>query len=167
VLDVVTPLFPTVLINSNCPDTFREWGLPVIPDVVPDKGALGGIYTALKHAPKHTPLSDGVFCVACDMPFLCPALIKAMCARAQRYDALIPQTPDGHHPLHAMYTARCLPFIESLLQEDRLKISLLFPLINTGYFGPKEIGQYDPFYESFMNLNTWDDVEAALRLLKV
>jgi molybdopterin-guanine dinucleotide biosynthesis protein A len=156
VLDVVTPLFASVLINSPAPELYQEWDLPVIQDVWPEKGALGGIYTALKYA-----RTSHVFCVACDMPFLNAELIKAMMKRAQDYDALIPQTPDGFHPLHAIYSTRCISPIESLLREDRLKISNLFPLVNACYFTTEDILRYDTSLESFANLNTWQDVEAA------
>jgi len=161
VLDVVTPLFASVLINCNTPERYREWGLPIIEDIWPDKGALGGIYTALTHA-----TTQHVFCVACDMPFLNPSLIQAMIDRAQTCDALIPKTPDGHHPLHAIYSTRCKGPIESLLLQDRLKISNVFPLVNTCYFTADEIRQYDPQLNSFTNLNTWQDIETVRERLE-
>ncbi len=156
VLDVITPLFSSVLINSNSPEVYQEWGLPVIPDVWPDKGALGGIYTALKHT-----VTSHVFCVACDMPFLNPILIQAMIDRAHTCDILIPRAPDGHHPLHAIYATRCAAHIEPLLHANQLKISNLFPLVDTRYMEQDEIREYDPHYRSFLNVNTWDDVNTA------
>lgn len=162
VLDVVTPLFASVLINSPAPELYRKWKLPVIQDVWPEKGALGGIYTALTSA-----RTSQVFCVACDMPFLHAELIEAMIERAQDCDALIPQTPDGFHPLHAIYSTRCISPIETLLRGNRLKISNVFPLVKTCYFTTEDIQQYDPSLESFANLNTWQDVEAARRRVEM
>jgi molybdopterin-guanine dinucleotide biosynthesis protein A len=162
VLDVVTPLFASVLINSHAPELYQEWNLPVVQDVWPEKGALGGIYTALKYA-----RTSHVFCVACDMPFLNAELIKAMMERARDYDALIPHTPDGFHPLHAIYSTHCISPIEGLLRENRLKISNLFSLVDACYFTTEDIQQYDPSLESFVNLNTWQDVEAARRKVEM
>jgi molybdopterin-guanine dinucleotide biosynthesis protein A len=156
VLDVLAPLFSEILINSNTPELYQEWGFPVIADVVKKKGALGGIYTGLIHA-----ATEGVFCVACDMPFLQAHFIKYMLARSDGCDALIPKAPDGFHPLHAIYLKSCIPAIESLLQQNRLKISNLFPMVKTHYVEEEAIRRYDPHFKSFCNINTWKDLEMA------
>jgi len=54
----------------------RELGLPVRVirrDAVPRCGPLGGVYTALK-----TTRADAVMFLACDMPFVTAALLRAM-----------------------------------------------------------------------------------------
>jgi molybdopterin-guanine dinucleotide biosynthesis protein A len=161
VLDVVTPLFSHVLINSNQPALYREWDVPVIPDMLPNKGALGGIYTALQAAP-----TIYVFCVACDMPFFNSDLLQAMVVQSEAYDALVPCLPDGLHPLHAIYSKHCLSSIETLLRQNRLKISGFFPLVNIRYLNTEDIQPFDPHFESFINLNTWEDVEKARKKLE-
>ena len=156
VLDVLIPLFPEILLNSNTPELYREWGFPVIPDVVKDKGALGGIYSGLVHA-----ATERSFCVACDMPFLKTSFIKYMLERSDGCDALIPKTLDGFHPLHAIYSKQCIPAIEDLLERNRLKISKLFSVVKTRYLEEEEIRHYDPHFESFCNINTWQDLQIA------
>ncbi len=42
-------------------------------DILPDKGSLGGIYTALSQAS-----SESVLVLACDMPFVNPDLLRFM-----------------------------------------------------------------------------------------
>ncbi len=44
VLQVITPLFSEVFINSNTPGAYAAWNLPVVPDILPHKGALGYLY---------------------------------------------------------------------------------------------------------------------------
>ena len=64
-------------------------GLPVIADIHPGKGALGGLYTALSAAS-----NPEVIVVACDMPFVNPRLLLAECdlLSTTQTDAVIPCT---------------------------------------------------------------------------
>ncbi len=64
----------TILI-TNRPDEYAYLKLPMFSDVLPEKGSLGGIYTAL-----HYSTSEYTLCVACDMPFLNPKLLRYMIA---------------------------------------------------------------------------------------
>ena len=156
VLDAIAPLFSHIVINSNTPDAFQAWNYPVIPDVIPGKGALGGIYSGLLHGK-----TDYVFCVACDMPSLQPDLIRFMQSSLDGEEALVPKTPDGLHPLHAIYSKRCCTAIEGLLHNDQLKISDLFPLVRTRYLNEHVIRQFDPYLESFLNVNTLEELRTA------
>lgn len=161
VLQVITPLFSEILINSNTPDAYARWNIPVIPDIVPNKGALGGIYTALTHS-----TFEYTFCVACDMPLLHAEFIRFMQDYVQGYDALIPRTPEGFHPLHAIYAKRCCQVIPELLAQDRLKISNLFELVHTRYVTPAHMRQFDPDAEFLTNLNTLEEVERLQKRLR-
>lgn len=158
VLTAITPLFTEILINSNMPEFYTELGLPIIPDIFPGKGALGGIYTGIVHAK-----TDYVFCVACDMPFLNQELIRYMQAQVNGYDALVPKAPDGMHPLHAIYSKRCQGIVEELLRKGRLKISNVFALVRSRYITKHQIQQFDPEFESFLNINTLEDLTRARR----
>jgi molybdopterin-guanine dinucleotide biosynthesis protein A len=158
VIEVIAPQFSQILINSNKPDRYQELGFPVIPDIVNDKGALGGIYTGLVHAP-----TDHVFCVACDMPVLNRDLIRYMTEKVNGFEAFVPKTPDGLHPLHAIYSKRCIRVIEELLQKNILKISELFPKVRSHYLTEEQISLFDPGFESFLNVNTWQDLTTARR----
>ena len=156
VMTVLTPLFEEIVINSNSPEAYTSLGLPVIPDIFPGKGALGGIYSGLVQAK-----TRHIFCAACDMPFLEQRFIRYMQQQAYDYDVLVPHTPDGFHPLLAIYSKRCQGVIEELLHNHKLKISLLFPRVRTRYITAHEIQQFDPYYDSFLNVNTPEDLERA------
>jgi len=156
VIEAITPLFDEVLINTNTPAKYQGWGLPAVPDVWPDKGALGGIYTALRAATHPT-----VFCVACDMPTLNRNVIRLIQAQAAHWDVVVPRLPDGLHPLHAIYTKPCAEPIHGLLARDSLKIAPLFELVRTHYLAAEAIRQIDPHFRSFANLNTHEDLQRA------
>src|SRR5688500_18152365 len=67
-------------------DAYTSLGLPIYKDRVSDRGALGGIYTALHHS--HTPYT---LVLACDMPFISAPLLQYMLRQCSaRYDVIVP-----------------------------------------------------------------------------
>ena len=156
VLDVVAPLFDEVLINANAPDAYASLGYPVIQDIFPASGPLGGIHAALRRA-----RFAQVFCVACDMPLLNPALIRLMQQEIGDYDALVPQTSAGWYPLHAMYAVRCADMIEDALRQGHFKVSALFPRMRLRVFAEAEMRRVDPDLSVRININTLEELEAA------
>ena len=81
VVDVLREVFADLLMITNTPDVYADLGLPMVGDVYPDKGSLGGIYSAIYHV--STPYC---FVVACDMPFLNGALMRHMMEPMTDYD---------------------------------------------------------------------------------
>src|SRR5437867_13122025 len=71
VVDAVTPAVDDLLIVTNTPELYAFLKLPMVADVYPDHGSLGGIYSALRAAP-----ADAAFTVACDTPFLLPDVVR-------------------------------------------------------------------------------------------
>ena len=65
VAEVLRQVTDDLLLVTNTPERYAWMGCPMVPDVFPDAGSLGGIYSGLKAAP-----GEAAFVVACDMPFL-------------------------------------------------------------------------------------------------
>ncbi|HEU4323851.1 MAG TPA: molybdenum cofactor guanylyltransferase [Roseiflexaceae bacterium] len=155
-----------VIAVLNDPQEWPELPARLVPDVYPEGGALGGIYSGLEAA-RH----GHALVVAADMPFLSPALLAAMLARPRDYDALLPRSPEPGaarnaldvEPLHAIYSRACLPPIRSTLEGGQRKIAAFFPLVRVAYVEPDEIARHDPLGRSFQNLNTPEQVEQALK----
>lgn len=149
-------LFTEVLVVTADGAIAAAAGMPAISDVYPERGPLGGIHAALSHA--RVP----VFCVACDMPFLCAEFIRYQCTQLGDCEVVVPQTARGVEPLHAIYTPACLPRLETLLQQQQVpalqKIVLNF---HTCLIPEEIIRNYDPEMRLFMNWNTPGDVERS------
>ncbi len=79
VLDVLRAVADPVLLVTNTPELYRFLGLPMIADVFPDGGSLGGIYSGLLAAP-----GEVAFTMACDMPFVSPAVARLVTRPARR-----------------------------------------------------------------------------------
>src|SRR5690606_21179017 len=104
-----------VIIVANDPQPFAPFGLPVLGDVLPDAGSLGGVYSAIVHSA--TPYT---LCVACDMPFLNVDLLAALLAKRERAAAVVPRVGEYAEALHAVYRRACLPLMRQLIEQKRL-----------------------------------------------
>ena len=150
------------IITTNHPEDYRFLEYPLIPDVIPDRGALGGLYTALNAASQ--PL---VAVVACDMPFASLEILRA----CQDYlvtdsdlDAVMPSNQCGLEPLHAVYRRdTCLPAVKAAIEADRWKMISWHGDVNLRVLVPDEIAQLDSEGVAFENVNTPEEFDAAVR----
>jgi molybdenum cofactor guanylyltransferase len=154
---LLVQLVEEIFLVTNSPLDYLDLKVRTVADLLPGKGSLGGIYTGLFYA-----TASHALVVACDMPFLNRPLIQYLQGLAKGYDIVIPRTPDGLQPLHAIYSQRCLPFMEELLQRDNLRILDFFPKVKKREVLPEELLPFDPELKSFMNINTPEDL-ARLR----
>ena len=155
ILELMQTLFPEVIVVTNTPLDYVDLNARIVTDIVPGKGSLGGIYTGLFYS--SYPYS---VVVACDMPFLKKEVIESLLTKRDRYDVVIPHLSDGFHPLHAVYSRRCLTFIEHLIEVDDLKIIHFFNRIKVRAVKEEEILQLDPKLASFVNINTPEDLRS-------
>jgi len=146
-------LFDEVLLVTNSFADYLDLNLRLVADLQPGKGALGGIYTGLFHA-----THSHAFVAACDMPFLTGDLIRHLIGLSPGYEIVIPKTQDGWQPLHAIYSQKCLPFMEELLREDNLKIIDFFHRVKKREIPTEEILPFDPHLSSFLNVNTPEEL---------
>jgi molybdopterin-guanine dinucleotide biosynthesis protein A len=131
-------------------------GARVVPDARPGLGPLGGIYSGLLAST--TPYA---FVVACDMPFLNPALVWYLLGLAEGYDAVVPRTTRGTEQLHAVYGRTCLPALAARLDAGELAVVGLYDSIRVRVVEPAEWAPYDPDGRSMLNVNTpaeWEHV---------
>lgn len=149
-------IFQEVVLIANDPDPYAGLGVPIFPDLVPGKGSLGGLYTAVTAA-RH----PWAFCLACDMPFANAALIRYLASLAEGHDVVVPRTAEGVQPLHAVYGKACLPAMRRQIEADRLKIDRLYETVRVRYVDEAEMRPYDPELLSLWNLNTREELAQA------
>ena len=169
------------LLITNSPTEYAHLSVPMHGDILPDTGALGGVYTGLTHASHEI-----VLCVACDSPFLEPKLLTYLISILGEYDAVMPytyrsrQTPfcrkkdigftnpaysgDAQITLQtlcAVYSKRCLPIIALMLRESELRVHALQERAYIKHVSPEVWREFDPEGMSFFNINTPEDFERA------
>jgi len=156
IAETLGSVLPDSLVVTNTPELYAFLGLPMVGDVFPEGGSLGGIFSGLRAVP-----GECGFAVACDMPFLNPALVRHMAERAGEGDVLIPEAAGELQTLHAIYAKRCLDPMERLLRAGRLKITGFFPEVRVVTLTDAEIARFEDPTLAFMNLNTPEDLARA------
>ena len=150
----------TILI-TNRPAAYQHLGLKMYTDALPDKGALGGIYTALLRA-----ANASVMALACDMPFINPDLLRFMIAQLDDDTDIVAPRVDGYpQGLHAIYRKTCIKPIREQLEADRLKIIGFYDRMSVRYLDEADYAPFDAQCRSFTNLNTPAELAEAERLL--
>jgi molybdopterin-guanine dinucleotide biosynthesis protein A len=156
VVHVLRDIFADLLLVTNSPDIYADLEVPMVSDVFPEKGSLGGIYSAVVHAP-----ALYCFVVACDMPFLQPSVIRYLVEQMVDNDVVIPDVHGEMQPLHAIYSKACLAPMRQRLDANRLKIIGFLSAVRVRIVSTGEMLALDPQLYTFQNLNTPEEFQAA------
>ena len=151
---LLAPRFEDVLLVANTPEPYAHFGLRTVADVVPGKGAPGGVHAALMAA--RTPW---VVAVACDMPFIAPEVIDVLlAARGEDVDAVCFEVGGRLEPLLATYRSVLAPAWGEALAEDPSMRDLL-SRARTRLLPEHALRTVDPALCSLANMNTPEDLE--------
>lgn len=161
VIDSLSEFCGGIIIVSNNAERFSSSGIKAVSDVIPALGPIGGIYTGLLKAK-----SQYSFITGCDMPFLHPPLIRFMSEERGNYEVVVPVVGGKYEPLHALYSRRCLPFIEEQIKRGELRIQSLYGKVRVRVIKEEEIRRFDSQLFSFFNINTPEDLKKAGEILK-
>jgi len=144
---------------------------PVLPDGVALRTDIGRIQSPLVGfaAGADALTSEYVAFLPCDLPLLSPVLLYALFTAAEGHDAAIPKWPDGRiEPMVAVYLrspARDAAK-EALEAGDRANTDLIRRLLDVAYIPVEELRAVDPGLDSFVNVNTPEDLKAVERRLR-
>ncbi len=155
-LRVLAGVTDRIMIVASDTARFAGLGVPVVADLVPGAGSLGGIHTALAAA-----AGDRVLVVGCDMPFLTAPFLCFVADAALDADAAMPRTADGWQPLCACYARACAAPLARRLHAGQLRIVDLLDDVRVREIGPAEIAPFDPDGRLLVNVNTPEDLAAA------
>jgi molybdopterin-guanine dinucleotide biosynthesis protein A len=161
VVERLAPIADELLVTTNQPEAYAFLKLPLLPDLQPGHGPLGGLQTALISA-KY----PSVAVVACDMPFASAPLLVAAAEALVREgaDVVIAETSEGFEPLHAVYRREtCIPAIESALESEQRRMISWFPKVKVRRLTTMELTRYDPEGLAFWNVNTPEEFAEAER----
>ena len=135
-------------------------GIRRIGDPEPHAGVLPALRAALAAA--REPLC---LLVACDMPFLQPALLHRLVELAEGYDVVIPHVEGQLQPMHAVYRRdRCSVAIEDSLARGRRRMIAFLDAVRVRTVSEEEVRSLDPALRSFINVNTPEDLARARQL---
>jgi len=111
--------------------------------------------------------SEYVAALACDLPFVRPALLRRLFSTAKGRDAAIPRWRDGRiEPLVAVYARR--PMLRAataaLIAGERASQSMVARLPDVRFVNGDRLRSADPQLVSFVNVNAPEDLRRARRM---
>lgn len=127
-----------------------------VEDRVANMGPLVGIEAGLKTL---EPMCQWAFVTGCDVPILQKALVKSLYQTAldEQVDAVTPIQGQRIFGMTAVYRTRCWREASALIEKRQLRVSLLADRLNTQRVQLRQLRQYDPNLDSFVNINSLDD----------
>jgi molybdopterin-guanine dinucleotide biosynthesis protein A len=141
---------PRVVIVGGPPERYVDLGVPVVPDLLPDVGPLGGLY---------------IIVLACDLPFVTAPFLDYLLRTGRDADVTLPRTAGGIHPLCASYASHVAPVIRRLVDEGVRKVQEALASLRLRIVEGDELAVYDPDDRLLHNINTPDDYARAIALL--
>jgi len=151
-----------LLVITNDFSGYQDLAVPLYKDIIPDRGALGGLYTALSIS--KNPL---VGLIAADLPFASPALMAHLIKSllTSNAQAAIPSTERGLEPLHAVYRRdTTLPLVKEAIDQNLWRMNDWFDQAEILILPPEETRKVTASKYTFLNLNTPKDLQKAEKL---
>jgi molybdopterin-guanine dinucleotide biosynthesis protein A len=152
-VESLRPFCDPVMVVGNDLEPYLDLGTSLVRDFIPERGPLGGIYTALLFSGH-----EWVLVKATDMPFLVPELAKMLLRAREGFDAVVPMLGGYYEPLLALYNRRCLPPIVRRLEKDERQVVKFYRKIKLRVIAEEEWRKIDPDGLSFRNVNTPQDL---------
>ena len=140
----------TSIVSSN--EEYLKFGKPVYKDVIPNKGPLGGLYTALEYS--QAPM---VLLLACDMPSINRKGIQSLMTVAEPGKIAIATDRTQISPLFACYPRSLKDKVANALLADELKMQDFISKQSHFVLDLNSLGNT----EILQNLNTLEELKAA------
>ena len=137
-------------------EQYPDLGIRLVPDICDHRGALPGIYSALRAAE-----SEYVAIVACDMVCASSALVvrEAALMAATMADVVVPVNKHGFEPFHALYRrSTCLPVVEAAVAAGEQRAQAIFDRVKVQPLPQSEVLKVEPMGGCFINVNTPEEL---------
>jgi molybdenum cofactor guanylyltransferase len=154
VIEAIQPLFSSTILSVR--ETRPEINLPQVCDTQANGGPLVGLVTTLEKI-----TTSWAFVVACDMPFVSPALVKQLAKLRAQQQAIIPVVQGQLQPLAAFYSTSGIPFMRASLALGNKSLLGAIKNMQVSYVDEAKLLQSDPQLNSFFDLDTPQDLLVA------
>ena len=145
IIDYTSAWFEDIFIVTNDKNLFADIEIPVFEDIIPGKGPLSALHTALTVSER-----KNLFCVARDMPFSHSIFVERLIRESRKdgYDCFVPLGPSGPEPLFAIYRSTMTRLIEREIASGQLSVTRVFEKCRARFIKFKDIK------EGLVNVNT-------------
>lgn len=148
----MTDVFGEVLVVTRRPDglaALRRRGVRVVPDRFAQPHPMGGLLSGLDDC-----VWEYAFVCGADMPYVSPALARALGEAASGYGAAVPRWKGRLEPLCAVYARRVRGVLRGMVAEQRWGLADLLDIVPTRYLSEEEVAAADPAGRSFIDIDT-------------
>lgn len=146
---------PTSIISSN--EEYRKFEKPVYQDIIPDKGPLGGLYTALEYS--RSPM---IVLLACDMPSLNIKALNKLIEMAFSGNMVVSTDGKNISPFFSCYPQSLKNDVKTAITRKELRL-LDFVFNNSYNLLDLTVGENTAVLQ---NLNTKKELIAAENIKK-
>ncbi|MBN8659208.1 MAG: molybdenum cofactor guanylyltransferase [Candidatus Obscuribacter phosphatis] len=150
ILTNIKDLFSETFLVSNEPESYEDFEVDVVKDILPYRGPLGGILSGLLIS-QHSH----AFVIACDMPLVSARLIRELCARRFEHDVVVAAHEEGLEPLLGVYSKNCIKPLEESLFNGDLSLKDFLAGLNTSTYEISEDNETS--LPPYFNVNTPQD----------
>ena len=159
-IEAMTQVCDQILISTNSKE-YQDSRVFLVPDLLPDRGPMGGIWSAMK-----STKDTAYFVLSCDLPFVPAEFIRFLISVSADFDITVPYYGKEHfEPLCGIYRRTVLPELESHIRASDLKLPDLFLKIRLNPIPAYPlITRFNP--NLFFNINTPEDLRYAEQYLK-
>ena len=160
--NIVEAMFKNIIVISNQIEQGDWQKCPVFKDIIPDKGPMGGIHSALNNIS-----TSKTFIIAIDTPFISERIIRNIIA-VKDFDVVATKYHNEVNPLPLMISKNCLDTIHKNISTNHeqtknrsYSLRRFFEEFNTMLI---DLAQDEN--DSLFNINTIDDFQRAESILK-
>jgi molybdenum cofactor guanylyltransferase len=144
--------FDDVLLVTSDPSPYRAFAVRTVADVVPDRGAPGGVHAALISA--RTPW---VLAVGADMPFVTARVVERLLAeRGPEVDAIGFEVEGRLEPLLACYRSAAAEVFAAVLAAEP-SFQTIWQGLRAQRLSAAALAEVDPGCRAVVSVNTPED----------
>ena len=160
VIAAMQKVFPHVIVSVRQPRPGIS--LPQVLDEQTAAGMQGGGPLAGLAAGLERITTPWAFVVACDMPFVEPAMVELLAGYRTDCQAVVPVVQGHPQPLAAYYAGSCLAVLRAhLAGGGKNSLRAVLERLRVHYVDESELQQADPALRSFLDLDTPQDAATA------
>lgn len=153
-------LIRNVNVITNSPEEIRHLGLAMYPDLINDRGPIGGIHSALENS-----FSQWVFVTPCDLPHFSYKLLPVLANTIGDDDAVCFTKERRVEPLPALFNRKSLNKLIYFMKCGDNSVHSFLDFCNTNY---TPIESYTDVLnpEMLSNCNTQDEYETLTKTVE-
>lgn len=163
IIDKLKNIFDEIILVTKTKEEYlflQREKIYVVQDIFNEHSSLTGIHAGLLHAKNNYSFITG-----CDTPLINKKIIELLISEIEdKIDIIVPRIGKYIEPLCAIYSKRCIPVIEQMLQKKCFQIKRFYEYMKVKKIDEKRLREYDPRLYSFLNINTPKDYEEVLKI---